>query len=64
MTGEDREADLRRFLEPERVGITRALPAILAAGLAVLLPISCSTSLERPVTCHQPIAQCAQPLPR
>ncbi|HAX82261.1 MAG TPA: hypothetical protein DCY40_06825 [Actinobacteria bacterium] len=34
MTG-DRGDDLRRFLEPERVGIMRALPAILAGALAV-----------------------------
>ncbi len=36
---EDRGSDLRRFLEPERVGITRALPAILACVLAVAVII-------------------------
>ncbi len=52
MTGEDRGADLRRFLEPERVGITRALPAILAAALALVLLVGAfflrPTGRERP----------------
>lgn len=52
MTGEDREADLRRFLEPERVGITRALPGILAGALALALLLGAfllrPTGRERP----------------
>ncbi len=36
MTGE-RDEEFRRFLEPERVGILRVVPALIAGGLAVLV---------------------------
>ena len=48
----DRDDEIRRFLEPERIGVLRVVPGIIAGGLALLVLVGVyvlrPTGEERP----------------